>query len=503
MEALGLSSGAAGLVSLGLTVCHGLLDYYHSWKDAEDRVTQMYASIEALTMTFRLLESAIEAKVFSLDNVQRVEESIRSAEKGLQSLRKKLEKVSLVPLQTGWKAKGMAQFRRTLFPFKESTLAKLNELGIELRQDLKLALEVLQIESSGASLQKLDFLAHDLAKVSVNVDILQEQSNLISGDVRSIKASSQNTSTSVDDLLTAQGNDYYRKVYDWLSALTVEFEKKHLDTFNTPGRQDALAQSLVETTAFRLWLSGTGETLWCPGIRESDLISTYDPRWSLWQQYADTDRGYGQNCPCVSSSQRPGLIDYAKILKSSYIINHLQGVVDQTDTHVAYFYLSYKDTEKQNIPNLLMSLICQLAFSEPTLSAELIASYEDHGFGATCPSHVECKKLLKNSVDRCDRVFLIIDAFDEYPEEWRNQLVKELQDLQPKVNTMITSRDLPTIERQLSDVIRLDVQARSDDILGYVRERITSSERLTSHAERDPILCDLIATTIATRAKGM
>lgn len=178
-------------------------------------------------------------------------------------------------------------------------------------------------------------------------------------------------------------------------------------------------------------------------------------------------------------------------------------MVDQKDTHVAYFYLSYKDTEKQNITKLLMSLICQLAFSEPSLSPELIASYEDHGFGATCPSHVECKELLESSVSRCDRVFLVIDAFDEYPEEWRNPLVKELQDLQIRVNMMITSRDLPTIERQLSEAIRLNVQARSVDILRYVRERITTSERLTSYAERDPMLCDLIATTIATRAKGM
>lgn len=288
MEALGLSSGAAGLISLGLTVCQGLLDYYHSWKDAEDRVTQMYASIEALSETFRLLESAIEPEVFSRRSVQRVEESIRSAERGLQSLRKKLDKICLVPLQTGWKAKGMAQFRRTLFPFKESTLAKLKELGIELRQDLKLALEVLQIECSEASLHKLDLLTQNLAKVSVNVDILQEQSTLISGNVRSIEAASQKTSNSVDGLLTAQGNEYCRKVYDWLSSLTEEFEKKHLDIYNTPGRQDAAAKSLIETTEFRHWLSRSGEMLWCPGIRESYLISTYEPCRPQLQQHADT-----------------------------------------------------------------------------------------------------------------------------------------------------------------------------------------------------------------------
>ena len=79
----------------------------------------------------------------------------------------------------------------------------------------------------------------------------------------------------------------------------------------------------------------------------------------------------------------------------------------------------------------------------------------------------------------------------------------ELQYLQPKVNMMITSRDLPNIKRQLSKAVRLDVQARSDDILYYLRERIMSSESLKSHVEKDPTLCNLIATTVAASAGGM
>ena len=271
MDALSVSAGAAGFISLGITVCQGLLDYYYSWKDAEDQVAQMYASIEALTETFRLLESAMQSKVFNYATVQKVEESIRSAERGLQSLQKKLQKVQLAPSQPGWKAKGMAQFRRTLFPFKESTLAKLKELGIELRQELSLALEVLQIECSAASLQKLDVVVQGLNKVSIDVDLLQEQSASMSKNVQSLGISSQSMSKSVDSLVAIQSDDYRRKVYDWLSPLTVEFQKKHLDTFNTPGRQDAAAQSLLETTKFRHWQCTSGETIWCPGIRESNL----------------------------------------------------------------------------------------------------------------------------------------------------------------------------------------------------------------------------------------
>ena len=268
---LSLSSAAAGLISLGITVCHGLLEYYRSWKDAEDRVAHMYASIEALTETFRLLESAVGPKVFSRASVQKVEESIRSAEGGLQSLQKKLNKIRLAPLQPGWKAKGTVQLRRTMFPFKESTLAKVKELGIELRQELSLALDVLQIESSAASLQKLDEVVNGLSKVSTGVDMLQEKSASMSRNVQSLAISSEKTSNSVDDLVVNQGTEYRRKVLDWLSPLTVAFQKKHLDAFNTLGRQDAAAQSLLETTEFRHWQSTSGEILWCPGIRESSL----------------------------------------------------------------------------------------------------------------------------------------------------------------------------------------------------------------------------------------
>lgn len=205
----------------------------------------------------------------------------------------------------------------------------------------------------------------------------------------------------------------------------------------------------------------------------------------------------------MGSSQCTNPIGYADIFDSSYIINHLQGLVGHKDCHLAYFYLNYRDAEKQSISNLLTSLVCQLALSEPTLSVELIASYEAHGFGATRPSYAECTHLLRSVVSRCARVFLVIDAFDEYPEERRGQLVRELRHLGPRVNILITYRDLPNIERQLSGAVRLGFKAISDDIFNFLTERISSSEILKPHANRDPTLCHLISTTITARSKGM
>lgn len=205
----------------------------------------------------------------------------------------------------------------------------------------------------------------------------------------------------------------------------------------------------------------------------------------------------------MGSSRHPDFIGYADTFHRSYTINHLQGVVAERATRLAYFYLSYKDAEKQDIPALLTSLVSQIALSEPVLSSELIAFYQAHESGATLLSHSECTQLLRSTVSRYTKIFLIIDAFDEYPEECRGQLLAELQDLKPGVNMLITSRGLPSIERQLSKAVRLDVQARSDDILQYLKERIASLERLKSHIEKDPNLGNLISTTITAKAGGM
>ena len=257
MEALSISSGVAGLISLGITACQGLLDYYDSWKNAESNVTSMYTSIQALTKTLKLLELAVQHQTFHPDIVIRVEDCIKSAHNGIQSLEKKLNKVRLVPAQDEWRAKAKSQFHRALFPFKESTLVKLNELGNELRDDLSLALNLLNIDSSTAALTRLDMVGQTLTNVSTNIDVLKERSISISENI--------------SDLVSTRTSHDMQKMYDWLSPLLTEFQRKQFDTFNIQNRQDGTAHWFLEATEFKRWLIHSGATLWCPGIRESEL----------------------------------------------------------------------------------------------------------------------------------------------------------------------------------------------------------------------------------------
>ena len=146
MEGFAVASSAAGLVSLGLTVCQGLLKFYESWKGAEDDVKRMYNSVEQLAKTFISLRRSIRQSQFSRDVVARVEESILMCENGLLTLKKKLSKInSASQANGGWSHRLRSQFQRALYPFKESTIVKLKEICSDLQSNLVLALETLQM----------------------------------------------------------------------------------------------------------------------------------------------------------------------------------------------------------------------------------------------------------------------------------------------------------------------------------------------------------------------
>ena len=146
MEGLAVASSAAGLVSLGLTICEGLLKFYASWKGAEVDIKSMYSSVEMLTKTFICLRNSIRQSRFSKDIVAIVEESIAMCKSGVEALKRKLSKInSVLQANHGWNHRLRSQFHRALYPFKESTVVKLKEICSDLQSNLTLALETLQM----------------------------------------------------------------------------------------------------------------------------------------------------------------------------------------------------------------------------------------------------------------------------------------------------------------------------------------------------------------------
>jgi len=145
LDAIGASSSIAGLLSLGITICQGLLNYYDSYKHAESDIQAAYGSIKSLESTFTILRPRLQSGRFREDVKANVERSVASCASGLQELQDELQKIRLSPQSQAWLDHAKAKLRRLQYPFKETTLGKLKATTADLRNNLNLALSVLQM----------------------------------------------------------------------------------------------------------------------------------------------------------------------------------------------------------------------------------------------------------------------------------------------------------------------------------------------------------------------
>ncbi|KAL8666230.1 MAG: hypothetical protein Q9168_007531 [Polycauliona sp. 1 TL-2023] len=170
LEALGVAANVAGLIDLGLSVCHGLWEYYGTWKSAETDVKRMYAEIESLTKIFAVLKTTLARSCLDPDMIHRVEEIVSMCEDGILCLRRKLQKIrDTSQTASGLGTKFKANLQRALYPFKESTVVKLRGISRELQERLLLALNILQVDSINTSAQSIDTISSEIGKVSISI----------------------------------------------------------------------------------------------------------------------------------------------------------------------------------------------------------------------------------------------------------------------------------------------------------------------------------------------
>lgn len=134
-----------------------------------------------------------------------------------------------------------------------------------------------------------------------------------------------------------------------------------------------------------------------------------------------------------------------------------------------------------------------------------MALYENHTLSQTRPSITEYTNLLRLAVQSYSKVLVVIDALDECNEVdgTRKALISELRKLKPQLNLLVTSRDIPNLQRQLQDATRLEIQASDEDIRNYIEERISSSDRLSMYVKKDSSLQKVMIDTVTKNAQGM
>jgi len=197
-------------------------------------------------------------------------------------------------------------------------------------------------------------------------------------------------------------------------------------------------------------------------------------------------------------------------MMTSIVVEHLRAKFgNDASAGIAYLYCSYQPLQEQKPEDLLASLLKQLAQEQPAVPADIKNLYERHRTKGSRPLFDEIARVLHSTILSYSRVFIVIDALDEYhalSNEGQKRLLSEvfrLQD-QAQVNLFATSRFVSDIASQFEGKMSKEIRAQDNDILSYVNGRIPQLllSRISKYQEY-PHLQDTIRSCIVKAVDGM
>ena len=215
----------------------------------------------------------------------------------------------------------------------------------------------------------------------------------------------------------------------------------------------------------------------------------------------------GPHCACEVAishlAARPSTeLTGSKLSTRSLVIDHLHTAYMNEGTAVIYAYCYYKERSQQSLPNILGGLLKQLLSLRSTVSADVKASYQacqDHPVNRTL---AEISGLLRAELGRYRKVFIIIDALDEYSENQNDcdSLLAEVEQLRGYSNMMLTSRFVAPYVDAFCGASRVTITAEDRDVRKYLESQIPTLPKFVK-ANRD--LQELIIQTITKAVEGM
>ena len=183
---------------------------------------------------------------------------------------------------------------------------------------------------------------------------------------------------------------------------------------------------------------------------------------------------------------------------------------------IAYFYFDFRDVDKQNLHNLLPSLLIQLSTRSDHCFDILSQLYDSCNRGVQRPDDramIEClKKMITLEAER--PTYIIMDAIDECPTTFsipspRDEVLEFVEELVgfllPNLHICITSRlehDILAALKYLTphEVSLHDEDGQKQDIFAYIESFVHSDQRMRKWRETDK---DLVINTLSERAGGM
>lgn len=147
VDALSVTGGAVGVISLGLSICQGLLAYYGPFKTFHEQISDIESRITALEGIFKVLERVLNEGITQFGPL--TAQSTAVALGCIWSCQDRLNRLQII-LQKCTQTNGSnvctgftRQVNRLLYPFRRETLMALIELLDWLQATLNTSLQML------------------------------------------------------------------------------------------------------------------------------------------------------------------------------------------------------------------------------------------------------------------------------------------------------------------------------------------------------------------------
>jgi len=183
---------------------------------------------------------------------------------------------------------------------------------------------------------------------------------------------------------------------------------------------------------------------------------------------------------------------------------------------MAYFYCDFRDSKKQEVTGLLVSLVAQLSAKSDACYDTLSSLHSECDGGSLRPDDdalLDCLVTMLKTKGQ-PTTYIIIDGIDECPnnsgvKSHRDRvlkLVKKLVDLHlPNVRICVTSRPEADIQGALSSSSSHTISLHGEvgqkkDIADYVKSIVYSDWNMQKWREEDK---EMVISTLTQKADGM
>ncbi|PGG97626.1 hypothetical protein AJ79_09136 [Helicocarpus griseus UAMH5409] len=223
----GTSAGsAAGLITLALQTVKGLVEFYSAYKDRDDSISRTISRLRSVLESLDLLGRTLTTRKFSpheKDVVDKVNQDVHECKDVIEELEEECKKFTR-PSSTTAKAALKFAGRKLEYPFRKSTLERLEEDTRSLQENLSVTLDVLQLRGTYT-------VQNDVADTKALIDLVR--ASQISSEIRT-----------------------WLKAPDATENYNAAVAKRHANT----------GLWLVNSAKFERWLTEDNSFLWLSGF---------------------------------------------------------------------------------------------------------------------------------------------------------------------------------------------------------------------------------------------